>query len=102
MKLFHRTRAKNAASILKHGFRNTTGSYMMNIVVTGVWVSDEILDEQASAGEDAILQIEVKVSNKNLDFYEVKEDGKPYREWCIPAGILNKGKISKLLQPKAA
>ena len=102
MKLFHCTRAKNAASILKHGFRDTTGSYMMNIAVTGVWVSDEILDEQAGAGGDAILQIEVKVSKSKLDSYEVKEAGKPYREWCIPASILNDGKISKLSQTQAA
>ena len=57
MKLFHRTSAKNAVNILKQGFRDTTGSYMMNSVVTGVWVS-----------------------KRDLDSYEVKEKGKPYRE----------------------
>jgi hypothetical protein len=93
MKLFHRTNSKNAANILKHGFRDTTGSYMMNTNVTGVWVSDEILDEQAGAGGDAILQIEVKASKRDFDCFEVKEEGKPYREWCVPARLLNEGKI---------
>jgi len=101
MKLFHGTHAKNAANILKRGFRDTTRCYMMNTTVTGVWVSDKILDESESAFCDVVLQIEAKVSKINLDFYEVKEAGKPYREWCIPASILNKGKISELSQPKA-
>jgi hypothetical protein len=43
MKLFHRTSAKNAANILKVGFRDTTGSYMMITPVTGVWVANRIL-----------------------------------------------------------
>ena len=102
MKLFHGTHAKNAANILKRGFRDTTRCYMMNTTVTGVWVSDKILDESESAFCDVVLQIEAKVSKINLDFYEVKEAGKPYREWCIPASILNDGKISKLSQTQAA
>ena len=41
MKFFHVTRAKNATNILKRGFRDTTGNYMMNAAVTGVWVSEK-------------------------------------------------------------
>jgi len=92
MKFFHRTRAKNAASILKRGFQDATGNYMMNTTVTGVWVSDKILDGNEGACGDTVLQIEVKISKRDLDFYEVKEEGKPYREWCIPARIAQQGK----------
>ena len=60
--------------------------------------SDVILDENEGAGGDAVLEIEMKVSKRNLDYYEVKEDGKPYREWCLPAQLLNKGKIRQLSQ----
>jgi hypothetical protein len=94
MKLFHRTRAKNATNILKRGFRDTTGNYMMNTTVTGVWVSEKVLDENEGPCGDVVLQIEMKVSKSELDFYEVKEEGKPYREWCIPAKQLNRGSIS--------
>ena len=95
MRFFHRTSAKKAASILKVGFRDSTGRYMMNTTVTGVWVSDPILTEHESAGGDSVLQIEVKVTRKDLDFYEVKEEGKPYREWCVPARLLNRGKTMR-------
>jgi hypothetical protein len=94
MKFFHRTRAKNAANILKRGFRDTAGSHMMNATVTGVWVSHKALDEHEGACGDVVLQIEVKISKRDLDFYEVKEEEKPYREWCIPAKKLNRGTIS--------
>jgi hypothetical protein len=96
MKFFHQTRAKNAANILKRGFRDTTRSYMMSTTVTGVWVSDKILDESESAFCDVVLQIEVKISKRNFDCFEVKEEGKPFREWCVPARLLNKGKIVRL------
>jgi hypothetical protein len=96
MKFFHRTHAKNAANILKAAFRDATGRYMMEATVTGVWVSDRILAESEGARGGGVFQIEVKVSKKDLDFYEVKVDGKPYREWCFPAKLLNKGKIMRL------
>lgn len=102
MKFFHRTRAKNAASILKTGFRDTTGTYTMPITVTGVWVSNKILDESECAFNDVVLQIQVKVSKKDLDFYEIKEEGKPYREWCFPAQLLNKGNILQLPEKLSA
>jgi hypothetical protein len=96
MKFFHRTHARNAANILKAGFRDTTGSYMTATTVTGVWVSDKILDENEGACGKAVFQIEINVSKRDLDFYEVKEDGKLFREWCFPAKLLNKGKIMRL------
>ena len=96
MKLFHYTSAKNAANILKKGFRDTTRSYMMSTTVTGVWVFDKMSGESEAALADVVFQIEVKISKRDLDFYEVKEEGKPYREWCVPARLLNNGKIVRL------
>ena len=93
MRFFHRTSAKKAAKILKVGFRDSTRGYMMSATVTGVWVSDKTLTKQEGASGDAVLQIEVKASRKDLDFYEVKEERKPHREWSVPARLLNKGKI---------
>lgn len=68
----------------------------MDLPVTGVWVSDKILDESDASFADVVFQIEVKISKGDLDFYEVKEEGKPYREWCIPARLLNKGRTVQL------
>ena len=72
MRFFHRTSAKKAANILKVGFRDSTGRYMMNTTVTGVWVSDQILTAQEGAGGDSVLHIEAKVSRNDLDFYQLK------------------------------
>jgi hypothetical protein len=94
LKFFHRTGAKNAAKILKRGFRDATGNYMMNTTVTGVFVSDKILDQNEGACGEAVLQIAVEISKSDLDFWEIREDGKTYREWCIPAKELNRGSIS--------
>ena len=71
MKLYHRTRAENAESILKQGFRDATYSYGMEKTSTGVWVSDLVLAEDEGACGDTVLQIEVKVIQSDLDCYEV-------------------------------
>jgi hypothetical protein len=92
---FHRTTAKNAKKILSGGFRDTTGKYMTDAELTGVWVSREVHDEGDTTRASVVLAIQLKIAADKLDYYEVKEDGKPYREWCIPASILNKGKISE-------
>lgn len=40
---FHTTDA--AKEILRNGFRDSTGSYMFaNLVLTGVWLGDQIMD----------------------------------------------------------
>jgi hypothetical protein len=95
MKFFHRTTDENAASILKTGFRDATGYYMFPTPMTGVWVSDVILDEQSGAGGEAVFEIELEISNADSDYYEVRGEG-PYREWHIPSALLNKGIIKQL------
>lgn len=87
--------AANASGILAQGFRDGDGSYGTEIALTGVWVSEIVLDENEGACGDAVLQIEAHVSKRDLSSYEVKEGGKPYREWCFPARLINKGKITK-------
>ena len=34
-------------------------------------------------------------------YYELVEDGKPYREWCIPAEIINRHGAVRLLMVKS-
>ena len=91
----HRTSASNARKVLSRGFKDATGSFMMaGIELTGVWFSNQMLDENEGGKGDAVLQVEVKVTHKELGFYEVKEAGRPNREGCIPASLLNRGRIS--------
>src|SRR5215211_5107062 len=61
---------------------------LANTVLRGVFVSDVPLDinEGAAGGELLELTLSAELA---LDDFELVEDGKPYREWCVPAEILN-------------
>ena len=52
-----------------------------------VWVSDRPLDNSEGASGETLLQIEV--AEPMIAAYEWVKEGKPYREWLIPAAILN-------------
>jgi hypothetical protein len=87
MKLYHRTNAANAEAILRDGFRDSVGTYLTDQEWTGVWVSDRPFDEGAE--ESTLLQIELALPEDAIADYEWIEDGKGYREWLVPARLLN-------------
>lgn len=86
MYLYHRTDA--ARSIESGGFRNGLDTYMTNNVYEGVWVADRPLDINEGAEGKYVMTIEVP-SDFDLQCYEWQEDGKLYREFLIPAEVLN-------------
>ena len=86
MFLYHRTFA--AKRILAEGFRDKTGTYMTDQEFTGVWFSDTPLSVNEGAAGDVVLAIEVP--DELVAEYEWIEDGKPYREWLIPAELVNR------------
>lgn len=78
-----------AGEILRDGFRDTTGSYMFaDLVTTGVWLGDQIMDISEGAVGDQVLRVEF-LDDVDLDDFEVVEEGKPYREWIVPAALIN-------------
>lgn len=86
MKLFHRT--PFAESILKNGFRDGEGTYMTGVMHCGVWLSDRPLDfGQGAKGEDLFL---LDIPEDEMSPFEWIEDGKPYREFLVPAEIVNR------------
>jgi len=85
MVLYHCTPAADA--IIRGGFRDSTGCYMMSVEITGVFFSNWPLDINEGAKGDTVLSLEIP-EEKILDF-EIVEDDKPYREWCIPADLAN-------------
>ncbi len=87
VKLFHRT--STAEGILREGFRDNEGSYgLVGVTLRGVFLSDRPLDlNEGVAGEDLL---EVTLDENLLGDYELVEEGKPYREWCVPADLLNR------------
>ncbi|VVB63108.1 Uncharacterised protein [uncultured archaeon] len=93
MKLYHRTTEERAGSILRRGFKDGAGRYMTEASHEGVWLSDRPLDSNEGAWGDTLLEVSLDLEAKDLDPYEWVEEGKSYREWFIPATIVNaKGK----------
>jgi len=86
MKVYHRTRA--AASIVRNGFKDGEGSYMTSQDHRGVWISDEPLG--ANEGAFGELVFVVEIPEAVVAGFEWAEEGKGYREFLIPAEILNR------------
>ena len=61
---------------------------MTGIMHKGVWLSDRPLDFGQGAKGKAVFLLEI--SDEVLAEYEWVEDGKPYREFLIPAEIVNR------------
>jgi hypothetical protein len=92
---WHRTRAESAAKILAGGFRDGRGTYMTEIEFEGVWISDEPLDVNDGAHGTHLLRITLPPA-VDLSGFEWIEEGKGFREWCVPAHILNTHGVSSL------
>lgn len=86
MVLFHRT--SHADEILANGFKDATGYYLTDTLWTGVWFADRPLDSNEGADGDRLLSVDI--SEELIADYEWIEEGKPYREWLIPAAIVNR------------
>ena len=94
-RLFHRTPAGD--QILADGFRDRTGSYMMpGLTLAGVWLPDCALDGNEGAGGGDLLEVALP-DDVELAPFEVIEDGKPYREWCVPAALVNERAAVRLM-----
>lgn len=103
MILYHRTTPENAQSILRDGFLDRTGTYLTMEEHTGVWLSNVALDcaDMGHLGE-ALLRVALDLSEEALGEYEWIEDEKTYREWLIPAQIINANSKIELLDEETA
>ena len=94
LKLCHRTSTQAASAILRSGFEDRTGTYLTTTEWSGVWLSNIPLDINEGAGGDVLLEVELDLTEEVLLGYEWSEEGKTYREWLIPAALINaKGKV---------
>ena len=87
MKLYHGTSRIHADAIIKEGFQDRTGTYMLSITLTGVWFGNQMLDENEGAKSEAYFIIDIPES---LLVNELIEEGREFREWCIPAELANR------------
>ncbi|HVQ79342.1 MAG TPA: hypothetical protein VMS82_05245 [Pseudolabrys sp.] len=93
--VFHRTTKDAAAKILRDGFRDTTSRYLTDREWSGVWVSDRPLDNSEGASG------EIDIAEDLLTAFEWVEEGKPFREWLVPAAVLNDAGTVRLLDESA-
>jgi hypothetical protein len=94
--LFHRT--NDAEAILTSGFKDGTGSYLTTSEYSGVWLSD--VDANEGAFGDTLLLVELDMPEGELNQFEWIEEGKGFREWLIPAALINaKGKVQIIEEP---
>jgi hypothetical protein len=91
LKLFRRVTTEEANRILTVGFEDKTGRYLTEQKWTGVFVSDRPLDSNDGVPLDAtvLLEIHLAVLEADIADYEWVEEGKDYREWQLPATMLN-------------
>jgi hypothetical protein len=92
MIFYHRTTKANATRILSGGFRDQAAKYMTDLELTGVFLSDIPLDVNAGAtlAHDTVLRVTLDISESDLAERELVEEGKGYREWVVPAEIINR------------
>jgi hypothetical protein len=94
MKLFHGTSAGTARVILSSGFKDGIGNYLTTNEYPGVWLSNVSLDANEGAEGDTLLEVNLDLADEELRPYEWAKEGKPYREWLIPAALFNfKGRV---------
>jgi hypothetical protein len=90
--LYHTTDA--AEAILRDGFRDAMGSYELAtldgtpVTLTGVFLADMPVDINEGAVGDEVIEVALP-DDLDLDDFELIQDGKPFREWCVPAGLIN-------------
>ena len=92
VKLYHETAADNAASIIASGFHDSGPVATASLDMYGVFVADQ----PPSFGRGwVLLAIETDLSERDLAPYAYnvrvwRPHGNHYREWCVPAQVLNR------------
>lgn len=97
LKLYHTTSKEIAQKILSTGFTDTCGDYGFKNIrggplsLSGVWFADRPLDDfdcDKSFADPIVL--EVDVDPDVIEEFSLVEPGTHYREWLIPAKIVNR------------
>jgi len=89
--LYHWTTRERAQAILAGGFKDRESNFGMSVRVRGVWLSDRPLGHDQFGGfeQDTLLRGTLSVGEEAIADHEVIEEGKGYREWVLPAELVN-------------
>jgi len=100
MRLYHVTDRASAEAILKHGFEDAEVIHDDRELLVGVWLADRCLAGEDDVGPrrgpvaDVALALEVPASL--VEAYERRDRGKPYREFCVPANLVNRHQVAAI------
>lgn len=78
-------------NILEHGFQDTVGGYgVVRMQLAGVWLSDRPLmaGEGGLSGFEPLIRLEIP--EDALREFELVNEGGTYREWFVPARVVNR------------
>lgn len=95
---YHRTTAETAHSIMKSGFMNSAGYFQSNRTWTGVWLSARPLDTHDDDEGNALLMVKLDIPERQLARWEWTAEGRPYREWLVPAEVVNKSMSVEMVE----
>ena len=87
---YHRANAEEARAILESGFTNSSGYFRDNKIWTGVWLSSTPVDSSNNGDDEALLIVKLEADERALSRWEWTAEGRSYREWLIPAALINK------------
>jgi hypothetical protein len=98
MKLYHKTTGESARTILLDGFQDRTDYYMTDTLHTSVWLSDSPDVNSGGLGGESLLVVTFDGPEEEIADFEWIEAGKGYREWLIPAALVNSRMTVRLAQ----
>jgi hypothetical protein len=100
VRLYHVTDRESGQLILEQGFEDSEVIHDDREVLIGVWLADRCL-----AGEDDVgprlgpvpdVALWLDIPAEDCSPYERTDPDKPYREFCVPARIVNEHEIGGL------
>ena len=94
---YHRTNTDNARAIVDSGFKNSSGYFMNNRIWTGVWLSSIPVESEPGSADDALLLVKLDIDGRELSRWEWSAEGGSYREWLLPANIINRCATVKIV-----
>jgi hypothetical protein len=97
MRLYHVTDRGSAERILSDGFEDAEVLHDDSELLVGVWLADRCLagedDVGPRLGPVADVALWIDLPTDAVDPYERTDPRKPYREFCVPADVVNDHQI---------
>ena len=95
IRLFHVTSTADTEAILKDGFQDGHSHYLTDSEWEGVWLIDNPDLRPDFDADQVVLQVDLELDESELIHeYEWVGERKPYREFLLPAELVNRlGKV---------